>query len=125
MVVPGGVIERDVGCGPVALSTSTSIGPSRSAISATSRATAASSVTSATNASAVPPAAQIARATSPAAAASRPLLTATASPSSASRRAIATPSPRELPVTRATRRWEGVMGRVLRGERGGALILDI
>jgi hypothetical protein len=91
------------GWGPVAFSTSTSTGPSRSRTAATSAATAASSVTSAANGSATPPSRRIASATSRAPPFSCRPLTATASPSRASLRAIAAPNPRELPVTRATR----------------------
>ncbi len=90
------------GCGPVALSTSTSTGPKRPAIAATSSATCCWLVTSAQNASAARPSSPMLRATCSACRSPRGTLTATARPSCARRRAIAALRPRELPVTQAT-----------------------
>ena len=73
----------------------------------TSSVTWRSSVTSAVKASAIPPPARIASATSPARPSPWTPLTATAKPSRARRAAMVLPSPRELPVTRATRRGVG------------------
>ncbi len=93
------------GCGPVALSTSTFTGPRSVPIAVTRSATWRSSVISAETASATPPSARMVSTTAAASSLSRRPLTTTAAPSAASRRAIALPRPRELPVTKATRRF--------------------
>src|SRR4051812_49389233 len=77
--------------------------PKWSQTAATSRVACSSSVMSARNTSASPEPALMARATSTACASSCGPLTAMAKPSSARRCAMALPSPRELPVTKATR----------------------
>src|SRR5207248_896157 len=82
---------------------STSTGPNADETPSTRSATPASLVTSARNAAAMPPSRWISSATESACESSLRPLTATEKPSRASRRAIALPNPRLLPVTSATR----------------------
>jgi hypothetical protein len=113
---PAHLGDRASGCGPVASSTSTSTGPKRPVIAATNSATCCSSVTSAQKAPATPPSPRMARRTCSACPSPRRPLTATAEPSWARRRAITASRPRELPVTKATRRSATGMQRRALGD---------